>query len=271
MASKSIAQAPAHALDIAPDCRELYLTLLKRTLTGLTYEDASDLYPTALGERPRRVSHDVNARVQGTDWPVVAPTMIGLARLDNIQHCIESVLEDNVPGDLIETGVWRGGAVIFMRGVLKTYGVTDRIVWAADSFDGLPPPNPSTYPQDAGLHLEQYRELAVSIDEVRRNFERYQLLDDQVRFLEGWFRDTLPQAPIQKLALLRLDGDLYESTMDALRGLYGRVSRGGYVIIDDYSVIPACRQAVHDFRKAQGICDPITKIDAQGVFWRRSR
>jgi macrocin-O-methyltransferase TylF-like protien len=251
-------------------CRELYLTLLKRALTGLLYEDASDQYPAALGQDPQRVAHDREARVQGTDWPVIAPTMIGLTRLDNIQHCIERVLEDKVPGDFIETGVWRGGAVIFMRGVLKAYGVTDRTVWAADSFDGLPPPNADKYPQDAGIHLEQYRQLAIPIDEVQRNFARYELLDDQVRFLKGWFSETLPHAPIRELALLRLDGDLYESTMDALTSLYARVSAGGYVIIDDYSVIPACRLAVHDFRDTHGVRDTIVPIDKQGVFWRKS-
>ena len=255
----------------SPDrCRALYLDLLKRTLLGLTYEDESNLYPEFPGAESRRVPHDSSRRIQGGDWPTLASTMIGIPRLDNIQSCIENVLEDAVPGDLIETGVWRGGAVIFMRGVLKAYGVTDRTVWAADSFEGLPPPNASKYPLDAGIHLEQYRELAVSLEDVRHNFERYELLDEQVRFLEGWFRDSLPNAPIEKLAILRLDGDLYESTMDALANLYDRVSRGGYVIIDDYGVIAACKQAVHDFRAARGIHDPIVAIDVQGAFWRRS-
>lgn len=268
LTTNSRVPAPRGGSTIA-DCRELYLTLLKRTLTGLIHEDASRQYPTAPGKQPRLVSHDATARVQGTDWPALAPTMIGLARLDNIQYCIERVIEDEVPGDLIETGVWRGGAVIFMRGVLKAHGVTDRTVWAADSFAGLPPPNVKRYPLDAGLHLDQYSELAVSLDEVRRNFARYDLLDEQVRFLEGWFRDTLPQAPIETLALLRLDGDLYESTIDALANMYERVSPGGYVIVDDYSVIPACRRAVHDFRDAHGIRDEIVTIDTQGVFWRK--
>jgi macrocin-O-methyltransferase TylF-like protien len=255
----------------SPDrCRDLYLSLLKRTLLGLTYEDACNLYPEALGAQSRRVPHDTSRRIQGADWPAEAPTMIGIPRLDNIQHCIESVLKDSVPGDLIETGVWRGGAVIFMRGVLKSYGVTDRTVWVADSFEGLPPPNPGKYPADAGLHLDQYKELAVSLEDVQRNFQRYELLDDQVRFLKGWFRDSLPKAPIEKLAILRLDGDLYESTMDGLANLYGKVSRGGYVIVDDYGVIAACKQAVHDFRNAHGIREPIVAIDAQGAFWRRS-
>jgi hypothetical protein len=144
------------------------------------------------------------------------------------------------------------------------------MVWVADSFEGLPPPNPDKYPHDKGLHFEQYSELAVSIEEVKRNFERYELLDDQVRFLKGWFRDSLPGAPIGTLAVMRLDGDLYESTIDALSNLYDRLSPGGFVIIDDYS-IPACQQAVADFRAARGITDPIETIDWTGVYWRRRR
>jgi len=252
------------------ECRDLYLDLLKRSLLGLTYEDASNLYPTAIGKESQRVSHDAAVRLHGADWPSVAPSMIGVARMENIQRSIERVLEDRVPGDFIETGVWRGGAVIFMRGVLKAHGVTDRKVWAADSFEGLPPPNAEKYPHDAGLNLEQYQELAVGLEEVQKNFERYQLLDDQVQFLKGWFRDTLPGAPISKLALMRLDGDLYESTMDALTNLYDRLSPGGFVIIDDFN-IEACRKAVHDFRASRGIDEPIEQIDWAGVFWRRAR
>jgi hypothetical protein len=250
--------------------RDLYLELLKRTLAGLTYEDAADI-PTTKGAQTERVEYDASRRAVGADWPSVAPTMIGIRRLDNIRHCIERVLEDDVPGDLIETGVWRGGAVIFMRGVLKAHRVTDRTVWVADSFEGLPAPNPEKYPQDASLRgIETFRELAVSLDQVKANFERYQLLDDQVRFLKGWFKDTLPGAPIERLAVLRLDGDLYESTMDALSSLYGKLSVGGYVIVDDYC-IPACRQAIHDFRTQHNINDEIKTIDGDGVYWRRSQ
>ena len=250
--------------------RDLYLELLKRTLSGLTYEDSA-VVPAAKGAQTERVEYDASRRARGADWPSVAPTMIGLKRLDNIRHCIERVLEDGVPGDLIETGVWRGGATIFMRGVLKAHRVTDRTVWVADSFEGLPAPNVEKYPHDASLRgIEDFRELAVSLDQVKANFARYQLLDDQVRFLKGWFRDTLPGAPIERLAVLRLDGDLYESTMDALTSLFGKLSIGGYVIVDDYC-IPACRQAIQDFRIQNNITDSIKEIDADGVYWRRSQ
>jgi hypothetical protein len=95
------------------------------------------------------------------------------------------------------------------------------------------------------------------------------LLNDQVHFLVGWFRDTLPTAPIDELALLRLDGDLYESTIQALQFLYQKVSPGGYVIVDDYGVAPGCKLAVEDFRRKNRINELIQQIDARGIFRRR--
>ena len=196
--------------------------------------------------------------------------MVGLRRLENVQRCMLEVLRTGVPGDFIETGVWRGGTTIFMRGILKAYGVTDRVVWVADSFEGLPPPDGSKYPADSGDVHWTFEELAISIDDVKRNFEKYGLLDDQVRFVKGWFRDTLHVAPISRLAILRLDGDMYESTMDALTALYDNVSSGGFVIVDDYGCVPGCRAAVEDFRKARSITDPISEIDWTGVYWKKA-
>ncbi len=195
--------------------------------------------------------------------------MVSMARLDNVHDCVETVLRDQVPGDFIETGVMRGGVVILIRAILKAHGVDDRVVWAADSFAGLPAPNTDDYPEDADAewHLRPLTE--VSVDHVRRNLDRYGLLDDRVRFLLGWFRDTLPIAPIERIAVLRLDGDLYESTMDALVPLYPRLSPGGFVIVDDYN-LPACQKAVEDYRREHSIEDVIIPIDDAGIFWRRS-
>lgn len=219
----------------------------------------------------RHVAVDPEERALGRDWPADAETMIGIARLDNLQQCIEAVLRDGVPGDLIEAGVWRGGATIFMRGALAAYGDRSRIVWAADSFAGLPRPDADRAPLDAGDTAWAFSaELAVPLDVVKANFERYGLLDDRVRFLAGWFKDTLPSAPIERLAVMRLDGDMYESTMDALVALYPKLSPGGFVIVDDYGALANCRAAVHDFRASHGIDEPIEKIDWTGVYWRRS-
>jgi len=236
---------------------DLYLDLVKRCLTNWIQ----------LGQD--YAEFDPEARAEGRDWPPSGLTMIGLNRLDNVQACVQDVLANKVPGDFIETGVWRGGAVIFMRALLKAYHITNRRVWVADSFAGVPPPNAKRYPMDAGMRYDLYPQLAVPMEEVQRNFARYGLLDDQVRFLPGWFRDSLPSAPIETLSLLRLDGDLYESTMDALVHLYPKLSVGGYIIIDDYGGVDACRQAVHDYRTSHGITEDIREIDWTGVYWQR--
>jgi len=241
-----------------------YIELLKKNITGLLHKDPGQHLSS-------QNVFNQTIRENGEDWPNTAETMIGLKRINNIQYCIEQIVANGVRGDLIETGVWRGGACIFMRALLKVYGITDRTVWVADSFEGLPKVNVAQYPKDANLgwlHTVNY--LAVSLEEVKKNFERYDLLDGQVRFLKGWFKDTLAQAPIKNLALLRLDGDLYESTMDSLKALYPKLSVGGYIIIDDYQ-ITACRSAVEDYRKQHSITESIIPIDNQAVFWKKTK
>jgi O-methyltransferase len=214
---------------------------------------------------------DSALREVGRDWPPPseAETMIGLVRARHLANCVERVLVEGVPGDMLEAGVWRGGACILMRGVLEALGDRTRRVWVADSFEGLPKPDAERYPADAGDDLWSFKELAIGVEEVQANFARYGLLDDRVVFLKGWFEDTLPVAPIERLALLRVDGDLYSSTTQALEALYSKLSPGGYCIVDDYGAVAACRAAVDDFRRAKGIDEPIEQIDWTGVAWRK--
>ncbi len=209
------------------------------------------------------------ARREGLFWPGYAHTMIGERRMKNLRECVESVLEDEIPGDFIETGVWRGGATILMRGILFAYGVTDRRVFVADSFEGLPVPEPDKYEADTGDTHHMVDCLSVSVEEVRANFAKYGLLDEQTVFLKGWFNETLPNAPIETLSILRLDGDMYGSTMDALTSLYPKLSPGGYCIIDDFQ-LEACVAAVTDYRNEHGIEEEIVPIDMCGVYWRKA-
>jgi hypothetical protein len=261
----------------------LYLDLMKQCLTRILFPDRristhpsrkSDLLKQYLKrilfpDRVRGNEFSLESRTVGRDWPTEAETMIGLRRLENVEACTLRVIEDGIPGDLVEAGVWRGGASILMRAVLKAYGDRTRRVWLADSFCGLPAPDPVRYPRDIGDMLHTFACLAVSLPEVKRNFTRYGLLDDQVCFLEGWFKDILPTAPINQIAVLRLDCDMYESTTEVLVHLYDRVSPGGYVIIDDYGCIANCKAAVDYFRQSRRITDPIQQIDWSGIFWRR--
>lgn len=254
----------------------LLVRLLRRRGFAVVPDNHGD--PSAFTGRPgrrrlrgwtRRLTR--TEREFGLDWPEHAETMVGLRRLDNVQACVEDVLRRGVPGDLLEAGVWRGGTTILMRAVLGAYDDDQRRVWVADSFEGLPKPDADAFPADAGLDYTIHSELSVGVQQVQANFDRYGLLDDRVEFLPGWFKDTLPSAPIDKLAVMRLDGDLYESTIDALEVLYPKLSVGGYCIIDDYGALEACRRAVDDYRRANGITEEIRPVDWTGAYWQRAR
>ena len=176
--------------------RGMYLDLLMKGLTDLLHGQVSAAVPQRDGSVRIAVvgGADTQKRLEGRDWPAFGETMVGLRRLENVRRCMEEVLRDDVPGDFIETGVWRGGTTIFMRGILACHGVTDRQVWVADSFQGLPPPSPEQYPADAAIATARTRFRVVPLAQVKANFRRYGLLDDRVRFLQGWFKDTLPTA-----------------------------------------------------------------------------
>lgn len=273
-----------------PSPEDLYLTLLKGCLTRSLFIDEQEAplggWRGRLWNRLRRYTGSqlrivrpitarpdaVTKRLEGRFKPRHGETMIGQSRLDNIQECATRALADGVPGDLIETGVWRGGGTILMRAVLAARGVSDRRVWVADSFEGLPPSETQRYPADAVVDVEG--QLAASLEEVKANFARYELLDENVQFLKGWFRDTLPSAPIEQLAVVRIDGDLYGSTMEAISALYPKLSVGGYLIVDDYNApgwSKMCGQAIRDYRAEHGITEPIMEVDWTGAYWRRER
>jgi Macrocin-O-methyltransferase (TylF) len=240
---------------------DLYLSLLEKELTGTLYPDG------ALGATDVTLDHDPIRRAVGFDWPSRAITMIGVARLRNIRVLLEKAIDEGVLGDFIETGVWRGGACIYARAVILARQEASRRVFVADSFQGLPKPNASEYPADTGDPHSEFPELSISRLEVEDNFRRYGLLDESVIFLEGWFKDTLQVAPIEKIAVLRLDGDMYESTIQALEALYHKVAPGGFVIIDDY-LLENCAKAVNDFRRSNQITATLNEIDGAAVWWR---
>jgi O-methyltransferase len=242
--------------------RELYLDLLIKILTNIIYEDPST--------NPENVGpFQSELRFAGRDWPAVAHTMIGVQRLNNVCELGQRVIDEAIPGDLAEAGVWRGGCCILMRGILAANAIKNRKVYVIDSFEGLPPPKPDLFPHDEGLNLHLHTELAVSLEQVKANFARYGLLDEQVVFVKGLFQDTLPSLDAGPFALIRLDGDLYESTYVCLEGLYPRLSPGGFVILDDYKFLESVRSAVSDYRDKMGIDVPIHEVDWNGAWWQK--
>ena len=244
----------------------LYLRLLRRCLIR-------DLFPDQRyepGQLGSPVAYSSDLRQLGLDWPTEADTMVGMKRLENLQQCCLSAIAHSIPGDFVETGAWRGGCGILMRATLEASAEHQRNVWLFDSFEGLPKPDANSFPADRDdQHWTFSSYLGVSLDQVKANFEKYELLDDRTHFIKGWFRDTVPYSEVGPISVLRLDGDMYESTWLVLTHFYPRVSPGGFVIIDDYGAIPTCKAAVDEYRRAHSIVSAMTPVDWTGMFWRK--
>jgi len=246
------------------DSKQLYLQLVKDCLIDNIYPHPADRTRSAYDKE------------YGRYWPTQAMTMAGQHRMNNVEYCVETTIRENIPGDFIECGVWRGGLTILMRAVLAALGVSDRLVWVADSFDGCPPKDLEKWPKDESrVDFSNMRELAISLAEVRENFRRFRLLDNQVKFLPGFFEETMPDNPVGPLAVLRLDGDMYSSTYVCLEHLYPKLSVGGFCILDDVGALRQATDAMNDYRQRHNIETEITWIESRatdqrwGVYWRK--
>jgi O-methyltransferase len=264
---------PAKATGPRPDrdsVRTAYLDLLKLCLCDLVGTSTASVARTREGLVMSRelVGEQLRLRAAGMDWPLHGLTMVGLKRLDDLQACIESVVRDGVPGDLMEAGSWRGGASLFMRATLDTLEQSDRTVWVADSFQGFPKPEVEADGYDLSADLAGCDFLAVPLEEVKDTFARLGC-ERGVRFVPGFFQDTLPALAGGRWSVIRLDGDTYDSVRIAMESLYPGLSPGGYLIVDDYASLDQCRAATDDFRSEHGITEPIEEVDWSCVRWRR--
>lgn len=195
-----------------------------------------------------------------------------------------ALMSVNLPGDFVETGVYYGSTFMLMAKVVQKFNRGQRL-WAADSFAGLPNEDPRETARDmvpgtAGTASRSGHpgDYAASREVFESNLEANGLgnstTNPQIQVLQGFFNETLPSAPIQQIAFLRLDGDIYVSTMDALTSLYDKVSPGGYVYVDDYGSYMGCHHAVDDFRSQHGITDAMYQVSEGGaqfdaVWWKK--
>jgi Macrocin-O-methyltransferase (TylF) len=264
----------AGAAPQAAALRSAYLDLLKLALCDLVGAGTRTVTWTADRRLfSRQLTGDqINWRAGGRDWPENGLTMVGLSRLDDLQGCVESIVREGVEGDLIEAGAWRGGASILMRATLDTLGADDRTVWVADSFQGFPEPEAEgpEDDRDLELRLNDYGYLAAPLEEVREHFARFGC-EQGVKFVPGFFEETMPALRGGRWSLIRLDGDTYKATRLSLHALYPGLSVGGYLVIDDYyhAYLPQARRAVDEFRREHGISERLERIDTSGARWRR--
>lgn len=173
-------------------------------------------------------------------------------------------------GDFVETGVYFGTTASIIMNVLMHFDTCGRKLYAFDSFEGLPPPQKEDNGQGK---TGRYK---ASYDTFVNNLKAVGSFDDRLIIAKGWFKDTCPISPVKKIAFLRLDGDLFASTMDAITALYDRVVPGGYIYVDDYGTFEGCRVAIDKFRYERRIYEPLNFVqenaskrylNAEAVWW----
>ena len=163
----------------------------------------------------------------------------------NLYQSLRYIQASDLPGDIVECGCFLGGASIFMAMLRDDLGLTDKSVWLFDTFEGFPDNQ-----QDALVGSGQIMR-SVRYDNfqaaVRANFAEATPTSKNIHFVQGYVEDTVPTADVRSICLLRLDTDFYTSTLAELDGLYGKLVRGGVIIVDDYGMFEGSRRATDEF------------------------
>ena len=238
--------------------RDRYLKLLEMAVTGSLHDEAGTCAGTNCASF---APYNPVDRERGNDWPPFGHTMVGHLRLRNIRMALTLVAENNIPGDFAELGVWRGGAAIYAAAVLSALGQDGRNVHIFDAFESL-----------LGIYGASSEYIAVTEEEVKHNFQKYGYLASNVVFHKGLFDDTVPvfaNETSRQLAVLRIDGNVYESYRVPLYYLYNLVPVGGFVIFDDVLSHAGAMKAWTDFKSEQGLEEELTKIDDHSAWFQK--
>lgn len=239
------------------DYKNKYLDLLQMLLLNIIYEDNEE------------------GIIQGSVHPENALTMIGLRRMVNLKNLLIETIRNNIEGDILEAGCWRGGAMMYARAILNAYDNNNKKVYCCDSFEGIPRMDDAKYYLDRIAY--QYEFLNKNpVEKVIKNFNRLGLNEGTI-IVKGYFHNTFPKINVNRLSLLRLDGDTYNSTYISLFYMYPKLSVGGYIIIDDYIDWLGCREATNTYRQENNITEQIYFVDYEygeilrGVYWKKEK
>lgn len=207
-------------------------------------------------------------------YGIMPYTLVGIGGLEASYKAVKEVNRKRIEGDVIELGVARGGCAALMGKAIFDGDEPNpmaRNLWLFDSFEGLPEPTNDDFDSKGGTTGDHVRPLPKgsclgTLPEVRQLLIGfYKLPESSINFVQGWFQDTIPVTTqkIEKIAILRIDGDWYESTKVCLEGLYDKVVDGGVVIIDDYQSCYGCEKAVDEFVTNRSLNVKIT-LDGRG-------
>lgn len=237
--------------------RDKYIDLLKRSVTNYLYLGEERTF-----ENFRCIKHyDVETGAWKIEELSRPTTLLTKSQLDLVEHAVVSVEQRGIPGDFMEAGIWRGGVIIFLRGLMDAYGIEGRCIIAADSFEGIP-----RNIRAVNDPVDEWPDRWVAgVEEVKRNIDRFGFLDERIRFLVGYFETSLKELADETFALIRLDSDSYDSVETSLNHLYPRLSRGGIVIVDDWH-LPGCQMAVRDYLQRENVTAEI-RVHGGNAWW----
>lgn len=225
--------------DHFPGCKKAvddFCLKYNQPITWLTIEDVMSSYAIRLNKKDDLVTEVLESGF----------SMLSRERLENLKNQIDAIIDEKIPGSFVETGVAQGGSIIFMKKYLDRLGHS-RTIHACDSFQGLPPAGDYDYDyKNEHASFQDHSVVTVSKVQFTSNLEKMGVDAATIVTHEGWFSQTLAEIT-EPIALLRMDGDWYDSTMTTLDYLYDQVVPGGVVIIDDYGWWQGCKKAVHDF------------------------
>ena len=197
-------------------------------------------------------------------------TMTSPERISGLHTALQEIYNNNIAGDFVECGVWRGGNIIIAKTFFNSVN-DNRTHWAYDTFEGMTPPSDHD-PITAHESWEVPHVKCLSpLDEVIENFKKFNIYDDNVCIVKGDVAITLLDTTNlpEKIAILRLDTDWYASTLVELEVLYDRLVPGGYIIIDDYGHWAGCRKAVDEFFGEGFVSVHFTRLDETGIMYKK--
>lgn len=221
-----------------------------------------------------RYFSDSDGAMVGRVHKIMPYSLVGTGGLEVTDWAARHVIDQGVPGDMIELGVARGGCAALLGMQIAQPAVTGRTLWLFDSYEGLPEPGENDYVEEGDATGDHVRPLPAgscygALEEVRwLVLDKCGVPEDRVEFVKGWFENTVPETKdrIEKVSVLRMDGDWYDSTMISLEAFYDKVSPGGIVIIDDYESCIGSKRAVDEFIATRSL--PVTlQPDGRGGRW----
>lgn len=201
-------------------------------------------------------------------------TMTSPERIYALISAVDYILEQNIAGDFVECGVWRGGSMLSAIMRLMEKGCTDKTLWLYDTYEGMPAPDENDYSKRSGPAKDKFEKTKISenssdwcfasLEDVQANIALAKYPADKIHFIKGKVEDTLPAQAPQTIALLRLDTDWYASTKHELEHLFPCLVSGGILIIDDYGHWEGCRKAVDEYFTGHAQKPLLVRVDYTG-------